>query len=205
MFQGGACVEGDVGGDFDLVGHPVVAAEAGLGEHRQVGVDPVGEVVEQPGPAAGGQLVGQALGGLPVAHAHKAVAGPQVAAPVAVHGSGQHLVTVGPDLDLKREPGLEADVAEAELVVDHIQVELTALAAAADNLETMSGPVALDVKRSARLHRREHADQPGSDAVTIGDLSGQVLFGMAGGFGVVVRQVLNRDDRRRRRDVGRWR
>jgi hypothetical protein len=67
------------------------------------------------------------LGGLPVADAHKAVAGAQVADPVAVQGSGQHLVTVGPDLDLKGEPGLEADVAEAELVVDHIQVELTAL------------------------------------------------------------------------------
>jgi hypothetical protein len=60
LLQPGTGPKGDVGGDLAWVGDPVVAGEAGLGERRQVRVDPGGEMVEQTGPTPGGQPVGQA-------------------------------------------------------------------------------------------------------------------------------------------------
>jgi hypothetical protein len=83
-------------------------------------------VIEQPGPAPGSDAVSQSLGLVPVPDPIEGVLHPQAGDLGLVEGAGQHFVAVAPDLDLETEPRLQLVVAEAELVVDEIQVELAA-------------------------------------------------------------------------------
>ncbi len=83
----------------------------------------------------------------------------------------------------------EAHVAEPQLGVEPVEVEVQALATAPDQLEATALAVAEDGEAGARLHRGQHADQPGHDAVTGGDGAGQLLFGLPAVLGVVLGQV----------------
>jgi hypothetical protein len=74
-----------------------------------------------------------------------------------------------PDLDGIGQPGLDADVHEAELGVDLIEVVVHALALTAASYEAMSVGIGLDVERPGRLHDGDHTDQPLGDPITIGD------------------------------------
>src|SRR5262249_61353374 len=79
---------------------------------------------------------------------------------------GEPGVAVEVDLDGEREPGLQADVEEAELAVEEVEVEEEALApGGADHRPSM--PIG-EPEAAARLDRGEHADQTRGDAVAAG-------------------------------------
>lgn len=187
--QGGPGHEGEVGGDLDLVGYPVVAAEPGSRHRGEMGVDHAGQAVEQAGPAAAGETVGQALGQPPVVAADQGVGVAQVPDPAPVELAGQPFPPVGPHLDLEREPALQAHMAETQLGMGQVEVEVQALATPAQHLQALGLAVVVDVETAARLHGGEHADQAIADPVALGDLAGQFLLRLASGAGVGIGQV----------------
>ena len=105
---------------------------------------------------------------------HKGVIGLAVLQPVAVELAREPLVAIHIDLDRKREPGLDLDVDEPELAVHKVVVELQALALGRVDPRLVLLPHQRE--RSARLDDRKHADKSLADAVSLGDLSSQILL-----------------------------
>src|SRR4051812_7877771 len=76
--------------------------------------------------------------------------------------SNEPFSAVETDLDLEREPGLQADVEPAEGWVHVVVVQVRALARlGADGAG--AGGSGRPVERPARLHALQHADQPALD------------------------------------------
>jgi len=119
-----------------------------------------GETVERPGPG-GAELAVEKLLRLPqILEREEDVVGPLVPEARGVHPPGQPLPPVEAHLHREGEPGLDADVAEAEVPVHEVEVVVQALAAARDQLETLRVTVPVDVEGQARLHRGEQAKRP---------------------------------------------
>jgi hypothetical protein len=84
-------------------------------------------------------------------------------------------VAVEVDLHLQREPGLHANVQQAEVAIDEVVVQVQAFALGRLHI----GLPAREAQRecAARLESREHTHQPLVDAVTLGDLAGVNYLG----------------------------
>ena len=103
----------------------------------------------------------------------------EIADPGRVELAGEPLPSVGPNLDGVGQPGLGADVHEAKLGVDQVEVVVHALALTGTGPEPVGGRVGPDVEGPRRLDDADDADQPLGHPVTGRDLAGEVFFGLA--------------------------
>src|SRR5262249_53278981 len=154
--QGRPVVEEDVGAVLGLVNDPIItlALEPGLAQQR---VDLPRPTAQGPNPLEPGQAVGQGLGlgrvlelGEGVVALHEADAG-------GVELPGQPVVAVDVDLGGEGEPGLHADVAEADLRVQEVEVQ-NALGPKGEDKPGAAVAVA-EFDRAARLLTAEDADE----------------------------------------------
>jgi hypothetical protein len=106
----------------------------------------------------------------------EAVVDPAVADARRVHLPGEPLASVYADREVERQPGLQAHVHEAEDRVDHVVVQVLALAVGVEQFQ-LALAVAADVVAPAGLDGGQHADQPPTDAVPPGDLAGPAFLG----------------------------
>lgn len=187
--QRGATGKRDVGGHLNLVGDPVVAAEPSPGDHGQDRAQRGHHRGEQPRPTSPPQPLGDGLRLAPVVDVKEGVGVATVADPGPIQRSGQHLPPVDPHLHREREPRLQPYVHQPQTRVQDIEIEVQALTAAAAHRQPARLDVSADVKRTARLHRRQHAHQPGGDAPLGGYLAGQVLLRPARRLGVCLPQI----------------
>ena len=122
LAQGGTILEEQIGRELGLVDDPVVVAlaEPTFAEQR---VEALGPAVEDVEPAQPRELVGQALGAGSIVDLGEGVVVLDEADAFREELPGQPLVAVDVDLDREGEPRLQADVDEAELRVEEVEVE----------------------------------------------------------------------------------
>ena len=105
LFQGGAVGECRVGGDLDLVGCPVVAAEPSLADLVQTRVASGDQADEQGRPVGTRQPVGDLLGLVEdLGHVEERVGVTGVGDALGVQVPGQPFPAVDPDLNCERKP-----------------------------------------------------------------------------------------------------
>jgi hypothetical protein len=120
-------------------------------------------------------LTRQLLGPRQVFQPHEAVVASVVAQAEGVHLAGEPLVAVEADVDREGEPGLQADMHEAEDGVDLVVVQVQALAWAVDDLEFLGGAVAVNLEGHALFDAAQDPDGSLGDAIALGDGAGLVL------------------------------
>src|SRR5436309_10220028 len=123
--EGGQVVpaaEQEVGAVFGLVDDPAVAASAepGLAEQR---VAALGPALEDPHPGKMREAVGQPLGLVGMIELREGVVALFEAKSPVQHLPSEPLVAVDVDLDGGREPGLQANVDQAEFRIEEVVVE----------------------------------------------------------------------------------
>jgi len=119
--QGGAVDKEDVGGEFGLVGHPIVLIP--LEDISHQGVDSSGIAVKDFRPFLLRELVGNGLRPLAILNADKGVFHFLILHPSAVELAREPFVPVEVDLDGKRHPGRDANMHEAQRRVHEIEVQ----------------------------------------------------------------------------------
>jgi len=129
--QGGALLKEDIGAVFGLVDDPVIALalEPGLAQER---VDLTRPAIQDLDPAEPREAVGQGLGLERVVELGEGIVVLHEAAARVVELPREPVMAVDIDLRGEGEPGLDADVAEAELGIEEVEVENTLRAAGED-------------------------------------------------------------------------
>jgi hypothetical protein len=100
-------------------------------------------------------------------------------------------------LQQEGKPGLQAQVEEAQLFMQKVEVEVDALAPLQFEFEPFGDVVAAGEPGAAGFDATEHRDQAGADAITLGDLTGERLLGGAAGGQVDHRPLLGLGQRHR--------
>ena len=117
----------------------------------------MGIAIEDHGPAELGEAVGLALGLGGIVELREGVVLQHEAQTQAGQLLGQPIVTVDIDLQCERQPGLQADVNQAELRIEKVVIEHALLARPRDQPRP---PLAGNqLKRIASFQRTENADQ----------------------------------------------
>jgi hypothetical protein len=84
--------------------------------------------------------------------------------------------TIEAEIDLKREPGLEAQVHEPKAGMIVIKIVMAALAPLQMQFDLLGLRIAPNAKRLARLHGVQDADQALRDVIAGGNLASRLLF-----------------------------
>ena len=164
----------NVGRVLRLRCHPVVPHGSQKFLPPEQRVDSHGVAVEHVHPVDTLEAIGQLLRRFGIAQTQKRVVQLQVRDTVLAHLPGQPLVAVDVHLDPEGKPRLQLHVDEAEVAVHEIVVEVQALASGIPDVRRATVP--LQGKRSARLHRRQHAHQSLRNFVACGDPACHVLL-----------------------------
>ena len=137
---------------------------------------PSSDLVEGSRPVGAQLLVHQALCELGVLQPREAVVGALERRAPAGEFPGQPLPTVDADLDVEREPRLDAGVHEAEVRVQEVLVEVQALAR--DQSEPAGGTVRrlVVLEAHAGLDRLQDADEPVVDGVLLEQEPGELFL-----------------------------
>jgi len=144
-------------------------------------VERFGYVVEMLGPRDFPVLVHEGLGCGDVLNPDKTVVFSLVAEPSTVHLSAEPFPAVEADLNIEREPLLQASVHEAEQGMDGIVIEMQALSPSADEFELFGLRVQMCPEREAGFDTAEHADETLLDTILEGYGKGRfLLIGVAG-------------------------
>jgi hypothetical protein len=177
--EGGRVVEHDVGGELGLFGDPVVCFS--LEEVGHQGVGSASERGQDARPVLLGEAVGEGLGASRVVDTEESVVSLLEGDAPLLQFPGEPVVPVETHLNGEGKPALEAQVHEAQLAVDEVEVETQALASRVDEARA---PLAIDhLETLAGFHCGKHADQSLGDAVAGGDFAGLLL--LADGTGQV--------------------
>jgi hypothetical protein len=174
--QGAAAREQDVGGVLRLVDRPVVAVVREHVAEERVGAARQG--VEDRGPLQGREAICEPLSTPGIFEPEEGVLQFPVAEPAVVELAGEPLVAVDVDLDGERAPGLQADMEEAEVRIEEVEVEEEALPPRGTD-RWAAAPVG-EAKTAARLDRREDTDEPLGDPVAYGDRPGALVLAYRG-------------------------
>src|SRR3990172_9063384 len=170
-------LEHDVGGPLRLVGRPVVLHGRGLEDRVVQGVERLRDGVEGLRPIRGQLFVHQALGRLGVTQPGEAVVyALEVRAAPAPQLPSQPLATIEADLDVEREPGLQACAHETELRVHEVLVQMQALLW--PPFEPALGAVlrAVILEAHAGFDGRQQTNQPSLDGLLGEQLFGELLL-----------------------------
>ena len=95
-----------------------------------------------------------------------------------MHAAGEPIPAVDADLDGEGDPGLQADVHEAELTVEEVEVDVQA--GAVGGFESEDVVAAEEAEGAADFDASKDADEPFSDVVFFDDPAGDVFLGSAG-------------------------
>ena len=123
-----------------------------------------------------GEPLAQLGRGVEVIDRQQRVVVADIADAAVIELTGQPLAAVDVDLALIRDPPLDPNVHEPELVVDQIQVVVQALPLPAEQLQLAALVPLADLEAEARLHRADQTDDPLGDPVALGDRLGQLVF-----------------------------
>jgi len=164
--------EDHVGGEFRLHEAPVVAG-AKMRQYRAEALCPPVEVLVK---RLGIETVGQALRLLPVADVDKGVVGHREGDVGGAQLARQPGMAVAVDLQAKRRPRGHAYVAQAELLVDEVEVVVKTPAGVRLEQRAPAGLVVPWPIRGARLHGREDMHQAGVLAALGENLRDAVLL-----------------------------
>ena len=146
-----------VGGVFGLADAPVPVV---LGEHIGHRAQPVRVAREAPVQSFGVEGVGQRLRASQVGHAQEGVVLLHELDALAPERARQRAVAVAVELQAERRPGRHAQVAQAELLVDEVEVVVQALALIGAQEDVAVALVQPGLVARAGLHRRDHMHQP---------------------------------------------
>ena len=170
--KGGRVLEHDVGGELGLFGDPVVCFS--LEEVGHQGVGSASESGQDARPVFLGEAMGEGLGAPRVLDAQESVVALPVGNCVLAEFAGQPVVAVEADLNREGKPGLQAQVHEAQLPVNEVEVETQALASGVDETRT---PLAIDhLEALAGFHRGKDADESLRNPVADGNLPGSLFL-----------------------------
>ena len=194
--EGRGVREHHVGGILGLLGDPVVLHAPQQAVHQ--GIHPAGQGREDARPVSFDETVGHPLGAGGIVDGDEGVVDLAIADVVPVHLPGQPVVAVEADLDGEREPGGDANVQEAELAIDEVEVQTQALAAgrndarptlAVGQLEALAG---LDGRQDAHQTFADGvAPEHGPNAVLLADGAVQVDVGPSCPLGHVLGVLLD--------------
>jgi hypothetical protein len=171
-FQRGAVLEQDVGCELGLVDDPIVPHASKQG--REMGIDLLGEGIENLRFDSPDKLVGETLSALGVLDGNEDVFDLSVVDSMLVHLPGEQVMKIDVDLDHEGEPGLDSDMHKAELPVEVIEVEAKAPGVVPD--DTRLAVTVGEFETLALLDGGEDADETFSDVVHSGDLARTAFF-----------------------------
>lgn len=140
------------------------------------GIEGTREAVEMRQPGRAELLLHELLRPSKIIDAGKAVVAAFIAEARSVHLVGEPLAPIDADLDVEREPALDARMHEAEDGIDAVVIEMQTLAALGAELGYAGFLIAAHGERRAGLDAGQQGDQPLSDAVGTGDLVGDGVF-----------------------------
>ena len=159
--QGARILEEQVGGPLGLVRRPVVVHRPRLEDSGVLRVEDASDGGEGARPVEGELLVHEALGECDIPQRREAVVvALEVARALAPELLSKPLTTVEADLNVEREPGLQAGAHEAKPRMEEVLVDVEALAG------TQPEPALVAVRRhvvlegDAGLQRGQDADEP---------------------------------------------
>src|SRR5262249_14202085 len=179
--QVGATAEQDVRGPLALLRHPVVRHAGLITQVGQQGVRLLRQAVQQGRPVGVPLHVEQLLGTRPVLDRHQQVVLAAVAEVLALEVAVQPVAAVEADAHGEGEPALQTDVAQAELLVQEVVVEV--LAAGRFGLQVdVAALVLADAEGATAFDAAEDGDATGAQATLLRD-------GQGGGFLVGVGAV----------------
>jgi hypothetical protein len=141
-----------------------------------LGIERAGDGVECPRPVGIELIIHQALGQLGIAQPCEAVVRAFEALALAQQLSGKPLPSVDADLNVEREPGLDAGVHEAEPWIEPVVIEMKALARMEPQSAFVTIGRTLVFERHARFDGLEHTDQPLLDRIFSQHFPRQLLF-----------------------------
>jgi len=185
--EDGLRAEHQISGVLDLRKAPVVGRSEDV-EHRTA---LLGITIEDAMPLCGRELIGQRLRPLPVVDAHKGIVGKRKADPGGGEFSGQPAMSVAIELQAEWTPGRHAQIDQAELGVDEVEVIMQAFTGSRAQEVAMGFLAVPGLVGGAGFHRRNDMHQAGVVAargqhrgnyLLLADVTaGKVFDGNAGG------------------------
>ena len=169
--------EEKIGRPLRLIRRPVVLLGPGLEDLAMQGVQRTRDRIERPLPVGGELLVHQPLSQAGVAEMSEAVV---MAREVGVPGAGQlpgePLTSVQTDLDVEREPGLDAGVHESEAGMEPVLVDMQALTRPTLQAALVAVWRAMVLETHTRLDGGQRPDEPVIDRMFGEPPAGQGLL-----------------------------
>src|SRR5215813_11418488 len=156
-FEDGLRAEYQIGGVLDLHQAPVV----GRREDVEHGTALPGIAIEDLMQDGGRELIGQGLRPLPVVDAHKGVVGKREADPGSGELAGEPAVPVAIELQAERTPGRDAQIDQAQLGVDEVEVIMQALTGSRAQESAMGLLAVPGLVGGTGFHRRDDMHQAG--------------------------------------------
>src|ERR1700680_2677620 len=186
-FEDGWRAEHQISGVFDLHETPVV----GLGEDVEHRTALLGIVIEDAMQVVGREGVGEGLRALPVVDAQKGVVGKGETDAGGGELAGQPAMPIAIELQTERAPGRHAQIDQAQLGVDEVEVVMQAFAGIWPQEGAMRVLVMPGLVGVAGFHRRDDMHQagtvatddkhPGDDVLLADVVLGNVFDGNASG------------------------
>lgn len=170
--KGGRVLEHDVGGELGLFGDPVVCFS--LEEVGHQGVGSASESGQNARPVFLGEAMGEGLRFRGVVDAEESVVSLLEGDAPVLQFPGEPVVPVETHLNGEGKPALEAQVHEAQLAVDEVEVETQALPSRVDEARA---PLAIDhLEALAGFHCGKDADESLRNPVPDGNLPGSLFL-----------------------------
>ena len=186
-FEDGRRAEHQISGVFDLHETPVV----GLGEDVEHRTALLGIVIEDAMQVVGREGVGEGLRALPVVDAQKGIVGKGETDAGGSELAGQPAMPIAIELQTERAPGRHAQIDQAQLGVDEVEVVMQAFASIRPQEGAMRLLVMPGLVGVAGFHRRDDMHQagtvatddkhPGDDVLLADVVLGNVFDGNASG------------------------